>query len=138
MKTVCGIDLGTQSCKVVLYDYEKKTVVARSQAALELIARNDGSREQEAGWYEAALAACFAAIDPAMKKTIVSLGVSGQQHGFVPLDSEGNPVHVVKLWCDTSTAAECAELTKKAGGEKALLKETGLLMLPGYTAPKIL
>ncbi len=138
MKTVCGIDLGTQSCKVVLYDYEKKTVVARSQAALELIARNDGSREQEAGWYEAALAACFAAIDPALKKTIVSLGVSGQQHGFVPLDSEGNPVHVVKLWCDTSTAAECAELTKKAGGEKALLKETGLLMLPGYTAPKIL
>lgn len=138
MKTVCGIDLGTQSCKVVLYDYEKKTVVARSQAALELTARNDGSREQDADWYAAALASCFAALDADLKKTIVALGVSGQQHGFVPLDAEGKALHMVKLWCDTSTAAECAELTAAAGGEAALLAETGLLMLPGYTAPKIL
>ena len=138
MKTVCGIDLGTQSCKVVVYDYEKKKTVARTQATLELTARNDGSREQEAGWYEAALRTCFAAIDPAARASIVALGVSGQQHGFVPLDAEGRPVHVVKLWCDTSTAPECDEITAAAGGEAALLKETGLLMLPGYTAPKIL
>ena len=129
MKTVCGIDLGTQSCKLVVYDYEKKTVVARSQASLELTARNDGSREQETAWYESALASCFAAIPAAARASIVALGVSGQQHGFVPLDADGRPVHVVKLWCDTSTAPECAELTKAAGGEKALLKETGLLML---------
>lgn len=138
MKTVCGIDLGTQSCKVVLYDYEKKTVVARSSAALELIARNDGAREQEASWYEQALSSCFGAIDSGLKATIVALGVSGQQHGFVPLDADGQALHTVKLWCDTATAAECAELSAAAGGEAALLKETGLLMLPGYTAPKIL
>ena len=47
-------------------------------------------------------------------------------------------MYSVKLWCDTATAAECAELTAAAGGEDALLEETGLLMLPGYTAPKIL
>lgn len=138
MKTVCGIDLGTQSCKVVLYDYEKKAVVARSSAALEMAARNDGSREQDAAWYEAALASCFAALPAAAKASVVALGVSGQQHGFVPLDADGKPVHVVKLWCDTSTAGECAELTAAAGGDAALLAETGLLMLPGYTAPKIL
>lgn len=138
MKTVCGIDLGTQSCKVVVYDYEKRVVAARSQASLDLTARNDGSREQEASWYEAALASCFAAIPGPVKATIVALGVSGQQHGFVPLDAEGKAVYSVKLWCDTSTAPECAELTSAAGGEAALLKETGLLMLPGYTAPKIL
>jgi xylulokinase len=138
MKTVCGIDLGTQSCKVVVYDYEKKSVVARSQASLDLTARNDGSREQDAAWYEAALSSCFAAIPAATRSSIVALGVSGQQHGFVPLDASGKAVHTVKLWCDTSTAPECAELTKAAGGEKSLLSETGLLMLPGYTAPKIL
>jgi xylulokinase len=138
MKTVCGIDLGTQSCKVVLYDYDKKKVVARAKADLELTARNDGSREQKADWYEAALAACFAEIPAKTRATIVALGVSGQQHGFVPLDGKGKPLYAVKLWCDTATAAECAELTKAAGGEKALLAETGLLMLPGYTAPKIL
>lgn len=138
MKTLCGIDLGTQSCKVVLYDYEKKTVVGRSKADLDMIARNDGSREQEAQWYDTALAACFAALKPELRSTIVALGVSGQQHGFVPLDAQGKALYAVKLWNDTSTAQECQELTAAAGGEAALLKETGLLMLPGYTAPKIL
>lgn len=138
MKTVCGIDLGTQSCKVVLYDYENKTVIARSQSALDMEARNDGSREQDALWYQEALKSCFAAIDTEKKKTIVALGVSGQQHGFVPLDADGNPLYMIKLWCDTATTEECAELTKAAGGEEALLKESGMLMLPGYTAPKVL
>lgn len=138
MKTVCGIDLGTQSCKVILYDFEKKTVVARSQAPLQMTARNDGSREQEADWYKAALKVCFADIASDLRATIVAIGVSGQQHGFVPLDEQGKPLYSVKLWCDTATAAECEELTKAAGGEAALLAETGLLMLPGYTAPKIL
>ncbi|MEJ5187693.1 MAG: xylulokinase, partial [Breznakiellaceae bacterium] len=137
MKTVCGIDLGTQSCKVVVYDYEQKRVVQKASAPLELIARNDGSREQEADWYDNALRQCFNQISPENRASIVALGVSGQQHGFVPLDGEGKPLYQVKLWCDTSTAKECEELTAAAGGEAALLKETGLLMLPGYTAPKI-
>jgi xylulokinase len=137
MKTVCGIDLGTQSCKVILYDYEKKVLAARSQAPVEMIARNDGTREQKAEWYEEALKACFRDIEPALKETITAIGVSGHQHSFVPLDGEGVPLYTVKLWCDTSTAAECTELTTAAGGEPALIAETGLPMRPGYTAPKV-
>ena len=138
MKTVCGIDLGTQSCKILVYDADGRKVLASAQAPLGMISRDDGAREQEASWYAGALAACFAAIDPGVRATIAALGVSGQQHGFVPLDEDGRPLHPVKLWCDTSTAAECAELTAAAGGEAALLAETGMPMLPGYTAPKIL
>ncbi len=138
MKTVCGIDLGTQSCKVVVYDYENKKILAKSQEAVDIIAKNDGTREQEALWFADAMEKCFAAIDGELKKTIVAIGVSGQQHGFVPLDANGKAVYKVKLWNDTSTTAECDELTQAAGGEEALLQKTGLLMLPGYTAPKIL
>jgi len=138
VKTVCGIDLGTQSCKIVLYDFERSNPVARAQASLEMSSGKDGTREQEASWYRAALKACFSSIDPALKATLVAIGVSGQQHGFVPLDREGYTIRPVKLWCDTSTTAECAELTAAAGGESALLAETGMLMLPGYTAPKVL
>jgi len=160
MRTVCGIDLGTQSCKVLLYDFDARRVVALAQSPLGMIEGDDGTREQEAAWYEKALSACFDAIDPGLRETIVGIGVSGQQHGFVPLDESGSPLRPVKLWCDTSTKAECAELTAAAapggeaggdeagdgeaggdeatGGEAALLAETGMLMLPGYTAPKIL
>ena len=33
--------------------------------------------------------------------------ISGQQHGFVPLDRERKVIRPAKLWCDTSTAEEC-------------------------------
>ena len=138
MQTVCGIDLGTQSCKLAVYDFEKKTIVAKSQAPLDIIAENDGTREQKAEWYDAAIKTCFNNIEKNVKKTIAAIGVSGQQHGFVPLDKNGKPVYNVKLWCDTSTAAECDELTKASGGEKKLIAKTGLPMRPGYTAPKVL
>ena len=137
MKTVCGIDLGTQSCKLVIYDYEKKTIIAQSQAPVDMIAENDGTREQKAEWYDEALKTCFDKIDTEAKSTIAAIGVSGHQHSFVPLDEKGKAVYNVKLWCDTSTAPECEELTKMAGSEKKLIAKTGLPMRPGYTAPKI-
>ena len=137
-KTVCGIDLGTQSCKLVIYDYEKKYIVAQSQTPLDILTENDGTREQKAEWYDSALRICFDRIEKNIKSTITAIGVSGQQHGFVPLDEKGKAVYNIKLWCDTSTAAECEELTKMAGGEKKLIAKTGLPMRPGYTAPKVL
>ena len=49
---------------------------------------------------------------------VKAIGVSGQQHGFVPLDKDGEVIRPAKLWCDTSTAAECEEITEKLGGLK--------------------
>jgi len=138
MQTICGIDLGTQSCKIVVYDYEKKAIVAQSQAPVDIIAQNDGTREQKTEWYDAVVKTCFDKIESEVKKTIAAIGVSGQQHGFVPLDGKGKPVYNIKLWCDTSTTKECEELTKAAGGEKKLIAKAGLPMRDGYTAPKIL
>jgi xylulokinase len=137
MKTVCGIDLGTQSCKIVVYDYEKKDIIVQSSVPVDMITESDGTREQKAEWYDEALKACFDKIDKDVKSSIAAIGVSGHQHSFVPLDKKGKAVYNVKLWCDTSTAPECEELTKMAGGEKKLIAKTGLPMRPGYTAPKI-
>ncbi len=138
MKTVIGIDNGTQSTKVIFYDFENKEIVASASAPHELISLEDGTREQKASWWIDALQSCFDQIDPEIKKTAIAAGVSGQQHGFVPLDVEGNVLRNVKLWCDTSTAAECAELSDAFGGDTKLLNEVGNLILPGYTASKIL
>jgi xylulokinase len=137
MQTLCGIDLGTQSCKVILYDPEKKQTVAKAQIPVDMISGNDGTREQKAEWYDQTLAACFAMLDGGLKKTIAALGVSGHQHSLIPLDAEGKALYNVKLWCDTSTQAECDELTRAAGGEAALIELAGLPMRPGYTAPKV-
>ncbi|WP_252407974.1 FGGY family carbohydrate kinase, partial [Escherichia coli] len=69
-----------------------------------LISQANGRREQEADWWIEALVIAFrqavthAGVDA---REIHALGVSGQQHGFVPLDADGNVLHSVKLWCDT-------------------------------------
>ena len=55
MHTVVGIDLGTQSLKVLFYDFEAKEVVARQSAALDLFQTDDGTAEQQAQWWTNAL-----------------------------------------------------------------------------------
>lgn len=138
MKTVAGIDLGTQSMKVVIYDYEKKQIIEKASCPMDLISEADGTREQKTEWFDKGLEVCFGKLSAENKKNIEAIGVSGQQHGFVPLDKDGKPLYNIKLWCDTSTTAECAEITKAVGGDKAVVEALGNLMLPGFTAPKIL
>jgi xylulokinase len=138
MRTIAGLDMGTQSIKVALYDWEKRRIAAVYQEAVQIIAENDGTREQKTEWWEAALEKCFASFSADDKKTIAAVGVSGHQHGFVPLDGEYRPLYNVKLWNDTTTAPQCAYITEKAGGDAAVIAEVCNLMLPGFTAPKIL
>lgn len=138
MAVVAGIDVGTQSTKVICYDTNTKTIVASAQSSHDLIAKEDGTREQEAQWWVQALISCFASLEPGIKSSIVALGVSAQQHGFVPVDAQQNVLSRVKLWNDTSTMAACEELTALAGGEQSLLANEGNLILCGYTASKIL
>ena len=95
--------------------------------------------EQHPSEWVAALDTTIGAVASQIDRTRVQgIGVSGQQHGFVPLDAKGEVIRPAKLWCDTSTLEECEILTKKLGGEKAAIRKTGLAMLPGFTAPKIL
>jgi len=89
-------------------------------------------------WTAALDAVILEAAAKVDRARVRGIGVSGQQHGFVPLDEKGNVIRPAKLWCDTSTVAECALLTKKLGGARAAIRQAGLLFLPGFTAPKIL
>ncbi|NNM54586.1 MAG: xylulokinase [Spirochaetales bacterium] len=137
MAYTLGIDVGTQSTKVLIYDTALKKIVVKEQESYDLVSRPDGSREQEASWWTTAITQCCARLDPHLLKHVSAVGVSGQQHGFVPLD-HGQVLHRVKLWCDTSTVTQCEELTEAFGGNSRLLDEAGNLILPGYTLPKIL
>ena len=48
---------------------------------------------------------------------INAISVSGQQHGLVALDSQGNLTRKIsKLWNDYSTTKECEILTEKLIG----------------------
>ena len=137
MKTVVGIDLGTQSLKVVFYDFSTRQIVASESAALDLYQNDRGAAEQQAQWWLNALSEVMGRIDADIRRSAVAVGVSGQQHGFVPMGKTGEVLAPVKLWCDTSTVAECEQITTAYGGPQKCLDEVGNLIVPGYTASKI-
>jgi xylulokinase len=138
MDVVVGLDIGTQSTKVLAYDVGTKQVVASAASPHAIIQRDDGTSEQDASWYLDAIRACFAQLPAHVRDSIVAIGVGGQQHGFVPLSSDGSPLAPVKLWNDTSTSDECATLTGRLGGDEAVFALLENQILPGYTLPKVL
>lgn len=137
MSLVAGIDAGTQSLKVVVYDPATRALVASASAPLDLTSGDDGSREQRPADWVAAMHGCFARIDPDVRSRIVALAVSGQQHGFVPVDADGNVLAPAKLWCDTSTTAECGQIMDAVGGASRTIEIAGNPILAGYTASKL-
>jgi xylulokinase len=137
MQTTLGIDLGTQSLKVLFYDFSRREVVACEASGLDLYQNDNGVAQQQAHWWLDALHEALGKVDPSVLKSAVAVGVSGQQHGFVPLSESGEVLAPVKLWCDTSTTAQCGEIMQACGGPQQCLEDAGNLIVPGYTASKI-
>jgi xylulokinase len=137
-----GIDSGTQSTKVLIVDSRDGKVLASAAQEYDLIpGLPPGAKEQHPHtWRDAAASAIRRALRQAKASSgdVKAIGVSGQQHGFVPLDKHGEVIRPAKLWCDTSTAAECDEITKSLGGLKKTIRLLGNAVLPGFTASKIL
>src|SRR6185295_5220021 len=137
-----GIDSGTQSTKALVVDAKDGRVLGSGSQAYDLIPDlRPGAKEQHPQtWRDATAAAIRQALrnSKASPADVKAIGVSGQQHGFVPLDKNGEVIRPAKLWCDTSTAAECEEITEALGGTKKTIKALGNAVLPGFTAPKIL
>lgn len=142
MDLFIGIDSGTQSTKAVVLDLEARRVIADARAPHQLIdGLPVGHMEQHPADWTAALDRVISEVVSRLGSAashVRGIGISGQQHGFVPLDAGGEVIRPAKLWCDTSTVAECDLITRRLGGPKAALRRTGNLILPGFTAPKIL
>lgn len=137
-----GIDSGTQSTKVLVVDARDGKVAASAAQEYDLIGDlPPGAKEQHPHtWREATASAIRRALRQAKASgsEVKAIGVSGQQHGFVPLDKSGEVIRAAKLWCDTTTAAECQEIMEEVGGLKRTIALMGNAVLPGFTASKIL
>lgn len=140
MSLYVGVDSGTQSVKAIVLDLALGRVVAEARAPHHLLAGlAPGHQEQAPAEWTSALDEVLRAVSKRVdRRKIRAVGVSGQQHGFVPLDAQGEVIRPAKLWCDTSTVEECAILTQRLGGAATVIGQIGLPFLPGYTAPKVL
>ena len=137
-----GIDSGTQSTKAIVLDLESGRIITHAQRKYELIeGLPPGHLEQHpADWIAAvdgSVTECLEKLG-ADRAKVAGIGVSGQQHGLVVLDAEDNVVRPAKLWCDTSTTAQCDQIAHEFGGQPGCIALAGNAILPGYTIPKLL
>jgi xylulokinase len=136
-----GIDCGTQGTKAIILDAISGQVLGQGAAAHTMISGANGRREQDTQqWLEAFTLATRRALLAANVdgQSILGIGVSGQQHGLVLLDDQGEVLRPAKLWCDTETSAENDRLLTHLGGEKGSLERLGVVIAPGYTVSKLL
>ncbi len=136
-----GVDCGSQGTKAVVVDGMDGKVVGNGYVGYGLIeGLPAGHREQHPStWVEAMIKSVRDALSEVkIEGSVEGIGVSGQQHGFVPLDKNGNIIRPAKLWNDTSNAEECRWLIERLGGVREVVKLTGNTILPGFTAGKIL
>lgn len=147
-----GLDVSTQSCKLVVIDTDANAVVFVDAINYDndlpqygtLNGVNQGlpkgvSESDPKMWIDA-IEKVFAKLK-ASKIPIANIkciSVSGQQHGLVSLDERGHLTRPAsKLWNDFSTLEECEILTAKIGGLDAMVAEVGNSQRTGYTAAKI-
>ena len=102
-----GIDIGTQSTRAALISLDGRVVISASTSQ-EMHAPRFGWAEQDPQiWWDTTVnniqeVFSNSEISPTQ---VLAIGVSGQMHGTVPIDSQGNLLaQRVQLWCDKRPA----------------------------------
>ncbi len=132
-----GIDVGTSAVKTILVD-ERQATVAEADVPL-LISRpqNLWSEQDPDAWWlavDAAIGILRRDVASALAD-VRGIGLSGQMHGAVLLDRAHKPVRPAILWNDGRSYREAQELGEN---HRELAHITGVIPMPGFTAPKLL
>ena len=134
-----GIDSSTTATKVLLMTVDGTVVgVALSEYGYET-PYPLWSQQHPDLWWQATVESVRAVLAQtgAEAQDVHGIGLTGQMHGLVMLDSAGEVLRPALLWNDQRTGAECDEIRQRLG-KQHLIQITGNDALTGFTAPKIL
>jgi xylulokinase len=97
MNKLIGMDIGTSSLKAVVTNHQLEVLCAK-QVDYETMHPYPGWAEQDPhNWWEAVR---WSLQSLELEGEQVSIGLSGQMHGLVALDSYGQPVRPAMIWAD--------------------------------------
>ncbi|MBZ6075150.1 xylulokinase [Microvirga puerhi] len=137
MPTYLGVDIGTSAIKAVIVN-ETQAVLAEAHMPLDISRRQESWSEQDPeAWWVAVqgVAAELRSQVPEVWSQIEGIGLSGQMHGAVLLDSQDRPLRPAILWNDGRSFREAEQLGAKY---PHLSEALGVIPMPGFTAPKLL
>ncbi len=120
MRYLIGIDLGTSGLKTVIVDEEGELLACPLREYSIQTPRPGWAEQDPETWLEVAIstmreALAQAAIPP---RQVVGLGFSGQMHGTVCLDEEGQLLRPAIIWADQRSKDQVAEVYRRFGKEK--------------------
>jgi xylulokinase len=137
---VLGIDVGTGGTRALIVDEQGRIVAAATEEHRPFASPKIGWAEQHPDdWWRAAGVAVRKALTQAALRgeQISCVGFSGQMHGAVMLDCEGEVVRPALIWCDVRTERQCQELNERLCAER-LIQLTCNPALPNFTLTKFL
>ena len=140
MSVTLGIDVGTSGTKTIAID-ETGAILASASAEYPCDHPRPGWSEQDPElWWRATVETVQGVLGQGKfaPADVSAIGLSGQMHGSVFLDRDGQVVRPALLWNDQRTGAEAAEIEAKAGGREGLVRLVANRALTGFTAPKLL
>ena len=132
-----GIDVGTSSVKALLINGDGKVIIAANPEYSFQTPKPLWAEGNPLNWWDATQTAIKKLLVTVQSHEIAGIGLTGQMHGMVALNKDGNVLRPCIMWNDQRSHLECDEITQKVGYEN-LLKITGNPVLPGFTSPKIL
>jgi len=139
MRLLLGIDLSTTGAKALLIDTHGR-VVSSATTSLNISTPHPLWSEQDPReWWTATTNSIRQALATANASgdDVSAIGLTGQMHGLVLLDAEGEVLRPAILWNDQRCGAECDEIRARISRAE-LVQITGNDALTGFTAPKIL
>ena len=135
-----GIDLGTSSLKVMLFDPQDGTFTLDKEPVVMAQPAPDRAEGDPEEWWAALVTVLqrLRAADPGRLRAVKAIGVSTFFPVLVPLDAAGRVLHPALLYCDHRSVAQVEELAASFGRTR-LEQRTGNQLTPGTcTLPGIL
>ncbi|WPU23114.1 xylulokinase [Cedecea neteri] len=130
-----GIDLGTSGVKVILLSEAGEVMATRSEPLAVSRPHSLWSEQDPEHWWQATDRAMRALGTEHSLSGVKAIGLAGQMHGATLLDSKQRVLRPAILWNDGRSGEECALLESNVEEAREI---TGNLMMPGFTAPKLL
>ncbi|CAK9886660.1 MAG: Xylulose kinase [Candidatus Erwinia impunctatus] len=130
-----GIDLGTSGVKVILSGEQGQVLASHSEALTISRPQPLWSEQSPEAWWQATDQAMLALASQHDLQNVKAIGLTGQMHGATLLDKHHNVLRPAILWNDGRSFAECKALEEAVPDSRTI---TGNLMMPGFTAPKLL
>ena len=130
-----GVDLGTSGIKVIITNPEGQIVDSESAELAVSRPQPLWSEQNPTDWWLAFCKVMDALSSRQYLSQVKAIGLSGQMHGATLLDKAGEIIRPAILWNDGRSAKECEELERAVTDSR---QTTGNIMMPGFTAPKLL